>query len=143
MAVVNRSLDASEQRDTYVANFAATGTAATFQVAMFPSAGVLEGIRMAGFGVSGSPLANVNILRFITGAGVTTIGGVATQLAFTAVGTSGVQSMVLAAAGSSLLSIQAGDILTATITGANSNLLGLSVAAVVKNTQEIKTSFGI
>jgi hypothetical protein len=108
-----------------------------------PSAGTLEGVRMAAAGISGSPVAQVAVIRFIAGAGLTSIGGVATTLALQTVGTSGLQSAVLAASGSTLLNLLAGDVIAVGLTGTNSAVATLAVAAVVKQTQDIKTSFGI
>jgi hypothetical protein len=143
MAITNRALDASEQRKTFTAGVGLVGTGSTTHCFVMPSAGTLEGVRMAAAGISGSPVAQVAVIRFIAGAGLTSIGGVATTLALQAVGTSGIQSVALAAAGSTLLNLMAGDVVAVGLTGANSAVATLTVAAVVKQTQDIKTQFGL
>jgi hypothetical protein len=143
MAVTNRSLDVSEQRKTFVAGVGLVATGSTTHCFVMPSAGTLDGVRMAAAGISGSPVAQVAVLRFIAGTGFTSIGGVATTLALQTVGTSGIQSVALAASGSTLLNLVAGDVIAVGLTGANSAVATLTVAAVVKQTQDIKTQFGL
>lgn len=143
MAIVNRDLDASEQRRSLTQNYGAVATGATVHVAFVPTAGTLEAVKVAVAGLSGSPTYDLRVLRFIAGAGVTSIAGAATTLTGVAVGTSGVQSMVLAASGSSFLNLMAGDVLTLTAGAANTNVLQLSCGVVVKAIQDIKTQFGV
>ena len=111
--------------------------------AVIPYPATLDGVRVAAAGISGTPTYDLRVLRFIAGAGVTTIAGGATTLTGVAVGTSGIQSMVLASSGSTLLNLLAGDMITLTSGGANSAVTGLNVSVVVKALQDIKTSFGI
>lgn len=143
MGVTNRSLDASEQRKVLGAAYGAVATGATLHACIVPFNSTLEGIRVAAEGLSGAPTYAMRIQRFIAGAGITAIAGGATTLTATAFGTSGLQSMVLAAAGSTLLNLLAGDIITLTSGGANTAATNLSVSVVVKATQDIKTQFGI
>jgi len=142
MAIVNRELDASEQKEVF--HFNSGGdvvTGATLTCAIAPYAGEVKAIRVAGVGLSGTPTVAFNILRFNAGAGDTAITGGATTLTITAVGTSGVQSMVLASSGSTLLQVQAGDRFAITSGAANSAVKGLCVTFVVQALQDIKNPF--
>lgn len=141
MAIVNRTLDASQQQGEVLASFQAVVTGATLHVAMVPYPSTLKQIKVSGFGLSGAPVYDLRVLRFIVGTGVTTIAGGATSLTITAVGTSGIQAMVLAAAGSSFLNLQANDVLTLTSSGSNTAVTGLSVAVVLQATQDIVSWF--
>ena len=143
MAITNRAKDVSEQRDVLQSSFQLTVTGATLFAAVIPYPATLDGVRVAAAGISGTPTYDLRVLRFIAGAGVTTIAGGATTLTGVAVGTSGIQSMVLASSGSTLLNLLAGDMITLTSGGANSAVTGLNVSVVVKALQDIKTSFGI
>ncbi len=141
MAIVNRTLDPSQQQVMQVANYGAVVTGATLHVAVIPSPSILKQIKIAVAGVSGTPTYDLRVLRFIVGSGVTSIAGGATTLTGTAVGTSGIQTLVLAAAGSSFLSLIAGDLLTLTSGGANSAVTNISVASVIQDTQDILSWF--
>lgn len=142
MAIVNRDLDVTQRRDTIQSNYPLVGTGVTVVAAVIPSSSTLQAVRVSAFGASGAPTYSLGIWRFIPGTGVTTIVGGATTLTFTANGTSGVQSMVLATGGSSLLNLLANDMILLTTGGANTAAT-LSVAVVVQNLQDIKTEFGV
>lgn len=143
MAIVNRSLDPSEQRKVFEAAYGAVATGVTVFVCAVPFNSTLDGIRVAAAGLSGSPTYAMTVQRFITGAGLTAITGGATTLTAVAFGTSGIQSMVMAASGSTLLNLLAGDVIALTSGAANTAVTNLSVSAVIKAVQDIKTSFGI
>lgn len=142
MAIVNRTLDASEQRKMYSASYGVIGTGATLMGVPIPSDGSLAAVRIAVNGVSGSPTALVVVHRFIVGTGLTSIAA-CTLLTHTAFGTSGIQSVGLAAAGSTLLQLLAGDYLAVATGGANSAVASMTVSAVVQNIQDIKTAYGV
>lgn len=141
MGVVNRTLDVSLQQNDLQASYGAVVTGATLQLCMIPAPCTLKQVKVAAAGLSGAPTYDLRVLRFIVGTGVTTIAGGATTLTATAVGTSGIQSMSLAAAGSSFLNLIAGDVLTLTSGGANTAVVDLSVAVVLQNTQDIVSWF--
>ena len=143
MAVTNRTLDASEQRKTIEASYLLTATGVTVLAAQIPYASTLEAVKVAAQGLSGSPTYDLRVWRFIVGTGVTTIAGGATTLTGVAMGTSGAQSMVLAASGNTLLNLLANDVITLTSGGANTAVTALNVAVVIKAVQDIKTSFGV
>lgn len=143
MGITNRSLDVSEKNRNVAANYGLTATSLVLNVAMISYPCTLQAARVAAKGISGSPTLLLKVDRFIVGAGSTVIAGGATSLAVQAVGTSGIQSVVLAASGSSFLSLQQGDVVTATTAGANSAVDNLSVSLVIQAIQDIKSSFGV
>lgn len=142
MGLTNRDKDSSEQKQTFTASFGAVATGSTLSLAVVPWPAELKAVRAAAHGLSGSPTVDLRILRFVSGAGMTAIAGGMTTLTLQAVGTSGVQSGALASAGSSLLQLQAGDVITATHGAANTNVLGVSYALVLQALQDIKSHFG-
>ena len=143
MAITNRALDASEQRKLIEFGIGAVATGATLLVAQIPYASTLEAVKVSAQGLSGSPTYDLRVWRFIVGTGVTTIAGGATTLTGVAMGTSGAQSMVLAASGSTLLNLLPNDVITLTSGTANTAVTGLNVAVVIKAVQDIKISFGV
>lgn len=142
MAITNRALDASEQRKNFAASYTAVATGTTLLALTVPFNSTLEAIKVSAQGLSGSPTYDLRVWRFIVGTGVTTIAGGATTLTAVAMGTSGPQSMVLAASGSSFLNLLSGDVLTLTSGGANTAVTGLAVGVCIKAIQDIKTNFG-
>ena len=143
MGVTNRALDVSEKNRILEANYGLTATTLVLNVAMVPYPCTLVAARVAAKGISNTPTVQLKVDRFIVGVGATTISGGATTLTLQAVGTSGIQSVVLAAAGSSFLSLQQGDVITATTAGANSAVDDLSIGVVLQAIQDIKSSFGV
>lgn len=143
MAIVNRSLDVSEQRKVfkYSDKLMATGVTAPICVVPWPS--TIDGAMLAAFGLSGSPTYQVFVNRFIVGTGFTTwaLTGAEVPSAF---GTSGVlaRGMSMVASGSTLLNLQANDLLTVTSAVANTAST-VSVAVVLKPIQDIKYNFGL
>lgn len=143
MGVTNRSLDVSEKNRIVQVNYGLTATAKVLNVAMIPYPCTLQAAVLAAKGLSGSPTYQLKVDRFIVGSGSTTIVGGATTLTAQAVGTSGIQSFVLAAAGSSFLSLQQGDVVTVTSAVANTAVDDLSIGLVIQAVQDIKSSFGV
>ncbi len=143
MAICNRDLDASEQKLEIVANYGAVATTLILPVGNVPWPCTIVGARVAAVGISNAPTGALKINRFIVGSGSTVYLGGFTTLTLQAVGTSGLQSVVIAAAGSTALSLQAGDEITYTSAGSNSAVSSLSVSIVVQKTQEIVTHFGL
>lgn len=138
MGIINRTLDVSEQYDKVQLYQKATATGVDYFVYRCPRNMQIQTARSYCLGLSGTPTTTLKLTRFVVGAGQTTISisGALTNVAF---GTSGIQSMSLPAAGSSLLNLQAGDILIATSGGSNAALTDLMVEVVVKNVADIKT----
>lgn len=143
MAIVNRDLDASEQRS--VLNFRSTAqinTGATHLVALMPYAGSIQSARAVGLGLSGAPIVNFQIQRFAGGNTVIACG--ISGLVLNAFGTSGVLGYSgLAAQGSTLLNFQAGDMLLMEFSGANTAALTVVAEIVVKKTQDIVSMNGV
>ena len=142
MAINNRTLDDSIKRQVFQSDFAVLGTGITISALVVPYPSTLDAVRVAANGLSGSPTIDLRVWRFIVGTGVTSIAGGATTLTAQAIGTSGVQSMVLAASGNSLLTLLTNDVITLTTGGANT-AASYVFAVVLKNTQDIRTTYGV
>lgn len=142
MAICNRDLDASQQKTSLRANVAALGTGLTLPLVIIDSPASIVSAKVAAFGISGTPTAALTIQRFIVGSGVTSYLGGFTTLTLQAAGTSGVQSVVTAAAGSTALNLLAGDVIMVTSGGSNAAVTGLAVDLVIQYTQDIKSFFG-
>lgn len=138
MAIINRTLDTSEQLEKVQLYQKGTVTAIDYVVYRCPRAMQIQTARALSLGLSGTPTSTLKLTRFVVGAGQTTISisGALTNVAF---GTSGIQSMSLPAAGSSLLNLQTGDVLIVSAAGTNAALTDLMVEVVVKNIADIKT----
>lgn len=143
MAIINRTLDPSEQRRIIEQSYGAVATGATLHVAVVPYPAELQAAVMAVAGLSGSPTYDLRILRFIVGTGVTTFSPGTTTLTGAAVGTSGLQSFLLAANGSTLVALLANDVITVTSGAANTAVTNASFGVVLKALQDYKTSFGV
>jgi hypothetical protein len=90
-------------------------------------------------GLSGAPASSLYVERFVVGTGASTF-QIGFSLTHTAFGTSGIQSYSLAASGSSLLQLQAGDVVRVLAAGGTgAALTDLSVQLVVQNVADIKT----
>lgn len=147
MAIVNRDLDASQQKDVfqYVSNFVGSttvSTGATGWIAMVPYPGVIQSMRAAAQGLSGAPIVNLQVLRFAGGG--TSIAASISGIVLAEIGTSGVMGYSgLAATGSTLLQVQAGDLLQFQTGGANTAARVMLLEVVVKKTQDIVSHNGI
>lgn len=133
MATVNRSLDSTEQIKDKFSNLEDTVTTTSDQVYHCPHEFEIQGARLCAEGLSGSPTAQFQIQRFVTGAGETQI-PLGAALALVAVGTSGPQSYTFTST-----SLQAGDQVVVTHGGSNSAADQLSVSLTLKPTQDIKS----
>lgn len=153
MAIVNRTLDPSEQKKVYEITAAATATSVTLTVGLVPYQANLIGAQLIAWGLSGAPSFALAINRFIAGSGFTTIVvGTGTSNIPAEYGTSGpgafgaslfgTSGMVLAAVGSTLMQLQANDLLTLTTGVANTAVKGLACAVVIQPTVDIKYHFG-
>lgn len=144
MAIVNRDRDASEQKDVihFVSN-AAVATGATLNAAILPYPCSLQSVKVAAFGVSNAMQLAFNVQRFTSG-GLTLIALGISNLVLVNMGTSGAQGFSgLAAVGSTLLSLQAGDVLHLVSSVANGNATHLVVNMVVKKLQDIVSHNGV
>lgn len=147
MAVVNRTLDATEQRKVIEQSYpAVVATGVTNMIGLVPWPCVLEGAQMAAAGVSGSPTVQIVVQRFIVGTGFTAI-ALSAAHAVPAWGTSGVINptvgVSLLASGNTLLNLQANDVLSILTGGANSACAQLAVECIVRPIQDIKKHMGV
>lgn len=137
MAIVNRTLDASEQKQSMELRTGAVVNAAEVIVGSAPRAQTITGAYATCFGISGAPTGLLRVTRF--GGASYLIG---TTFLIPAVGVSGIMGISLAAVGSSLLNLQARDLVTIVV-GGGSGAAATSVALdlVVQNIQDIKSWF--
>lgn len=146
MAVVNRSLDGSQQKEVMKLVFGALATGVTAQIGIVPNPCTVTAAQIAAFGVSTTPSYELGVQRFIVGAGLTYIilgKGSSNALAYD-FGVSGVVStgMKLEAAGSTLLNLLANDVLCLTTGGSNAAAKSLALGVVLQPVQDIKQWFG-
>lgn len=139
MAIANRELDSSEQKVVIQAPLALVATGKEIPVYTVPRPMTLVSAYAAAIGLSGSPTGVLKVNRNTSG-GATLIAGGMTTLTLQAAGTSGPQACVLAASGSSFLSLAKGDVVSWTSGGANTAAY-VQVALVVQATQDIKSHF--
>jgi hypothetical protein len=144
MAIVNRTLDSSEQRKVIGHQWLSTATGASLIGGQVPWPCVLEKAQFAAFGISGSPTAQIVINRFIPGTGFTAI-SVGSANALPAFGTSGVLTVgaSLPASGSTLLNLVANDVLMLQIGGTTSAVTALTANFVLRPIQDLKSYFGL
>lgn len=141
MAISNRDLDVSQQRQVQQENIGAVPTASTKYIYIAPGPQLLEQIKVSAQGVSNAMTLAFSIDRFIAGSGITNIAGGATTLTLQNVSVSGIQSFVLATAGSTLLQLQANDLIKIITAVANGNATELEVSLVVKALQDIQSYY--
>lgn len=143
MALVNRDKDPSEQKMEF--NWVGAtqiNTGFTTWIAMVPYACVVQSARAVAVGVSAAMQVAFQAQRFA--GGNTVIGLGISNLILQNFGTSGVQGYSgLAAAGSTLLNLQAGDLLMIQTSVAASAASNLMVEVVVKKTQDIVSYNGV
>ncbi len=148
MAIVNRDKNITEQMETFSAVVTTTVAASagqTFHVIQAPYPGLLKSIDFAANSISGTPLVTAEIKRW-SGAGVTSIVGIGGTLTVTPHGIStAYQSMSLAAPGSTLLSLQAGDVIVVNqqFSGGNVSAANMVVSVIIAATQDYKEHFGV
>ena len=137
MGIINRDLDASQARFDFQERFANTGVSTILPLALFSFPGTIQSVRLGAYGLSGAPIYSFFIDRFIAGTGYTAIPiGISGYLP-SVMGTSGINGFSgLAAAGSTLLNFQAGDLMYAVSSGANTAASHLISSVVVKQTQD-------
>ena len=138
MAIINRTLDVSEQYLNAQAQVKGTVTATNYVVYRCPRAMTVKTAMAYSAGLSGSPTSTLYVERFVVGTGAATfaISGALTNTAF---GTSGIQSFSLFAAGASQNQLQAGDVIRVLAGASNAALTDLMVSVVLQNVADIKT----
>lgn len=144
MAIANRDLDVSEQRQVYQAGVPVTaiGVSTIVPLTLVPYPGTVSAVRIAAVGVSLTPVAHVAINRFVPGAGLTAILTGAT-IGLVNVGLSGPQVFTLPTLASTLLQVQLGDVVSLVLGPTGGNVLGIQAALVIKALQDIKQPLGL
>lgn len=150
MAIVNRECDASQQKDSYLFNWAAGGMAGisggifppgtTLTSGIIPAPGVLSAVQVSCLGASVAPTSQLAVGRFIPGAGLTLLTGLGASFTIPIFGISGSLGVSLVAAGSTLLNLMAGDVLIINC-GVNS-ATSVDMSVILKKTQDIVAHFG-
>lgn len=143
MAIVNRSLDISQQREVYNARVPTTAVGSSTLISLFnvPYQSALRGAAIACEGVSGAVVGSVAVNRFVPGAGLTAILVAGASMALQNLGTSGVQGFTVPIGGSVFQLLQ-GDIVSLVLVGGN-NILEAQVCLVLTALQDIKSPLGI
>src|SRR5579859_4047068 len=111
MGIQNRDKGLNEQVDNWdIQSTAAVGCSQLIQLCQVPYTGQILKATSSAYGLSGSPIVGLQIQRFVTGAGATTIAlNGSSLLTVTAFSTSGMQTHVLPVAGNALVQVQSGD----------------------------------
>ena len=138
MGIVNRTMDASEQKESLVVSQNNVVNSQDLIGNVIERSKTLVDCKIAMLGVSGSPTVLLKALRFVNGTGGSTF-LIGSTFAVTTYATSGWLSVSLPASGSTLLNLQKGDVLVAVQgggTGAAST--ATTIEYVLQNTQEIK-----
>ena len=144
MAVVNRTLDGSEQRKVLSFNSGLVIAGVTLSIAQIPQPMTLQAVQVSASGISTGLSGILAIQRFIVGSGLTVI-NIGSSFAFVDYGVSGViaAGVSLPAAGSTVLNLLANDVVTLKTTGSNGAAMTASVNLVLLPTQDIRTYFGL
>lgn len=133
MGIQNRSLEDEQKKELHCSLIRETTTAESDIIFHAPHPMTVDSAKLSAVGLSGSPTAQLQIQRFVTGAGQTTI-ALGPAVSLVAVGTSGPQSFSF-----SSTALQAGDQIVATHAGANAAAAQLAIALVVEATEDIKS----
>ncbi len=148
MAIVNRDLDVSEQIVDFsnvISTSVGASAASNFFVLQMPWPATLKGVAVAAASISGAPQVSVSITRWTAG-GATVIPYAGSTLAVLAYGASAAYQMIpMATAGSTLLNLQAGDVVTLKqeFSGGNVAIANAVVTVCVQALQDIKKHFNI
>ena len=133
MGIINRTLDESQKQQDVAIHLEDTVTAVSDQVYICPHDFEIQSAKAAAEGLSGAPTAQLQIQRFVVGAGETQL-ALGPALTLVSVGTSGLQSFTF-----SLTSLQAGDQVRVVHAGTNAAVTHLDIGLVVKPLQDIKS----
>jgi hypothetical protein len=134
MPLINQNDDPSQKKVWESFALGALATGVTQLLVTVPYNAILQGVNVAAFGLSGSPVHSLSLFRFVTGAGLTSI-PLGVTLTVQAVGTSGPVGFSLAAPGFSML---AGDNLCLTTGVANTAIATSIVTVVLSALDDIK-----
>lgn len=143
MAICNRDLDASEQKLIFRWQSSTQMTTGNTQwIGLVASPGSVQSARAVAVGLSTAPVLQFYVQRFAGGNTQILLG--ISGLVLNEFGTSGALGYSgLAAPGSTLLNLQAGDILGIRMEGSTSAALQVAVNLVMKLTQDIVSVNGV
>lgn len=138
MGIINRTQDLSEQKEMLENSVLGQTTGVVYPIGIISRPQTLADAKCSTLGLSLAPTVTLGIQRVTGLAGVTLI-PISTALVQVAFGTSGFQTFSLPAAGSTLLNLQKGDLLTITAGGSTAGASSAMIDVVVQNSQDIKT----
>lgn len=144
MALVNRDKDVSERR--YEVNWQKDLLVTAISPAVFivPWPCKVVAVRATGRALSGAPTGVLQGTKFIVGTGNTILqASMMAALTVPALGTSGLGSASLAAAGSTQLQLDAGQVLQWTSAVANTAIDDAAIVVVLEKLQDIVSDFGL
>lgn len=137
MGIINRTLDASEQKESKAAVYRTVVTSTEAALCVIERPCTLQQFASVCTGISGTPSAILRVNRF----GSTSY-FVGLTMLVPDVGLSGpMLAASLPAAGSTLLQLQKNDVITVAFGGANSAAVSVAAEIVVQNIQDIKSWF--
>ena len=139
MGIINRTMDASEQKEAIKISVLAPVNGSEVLIPPFERNVTISDAKVSLLGISGAPTVHLRGLRFIAGTGGSSF-AIGSSFAVTAFGTSGYLSYSLPASGSTLLNLQKGDCISVIFgggTGAACTTATLEL--VVQNVADIKT----
>jgi hypothetical protein len=138
MGIINRTQDASEQKESFKANNQAVGNAAEKGLCIIERPCTLQQFASTALGISGAPTAILRVNRFGSTSYL-----VGLTMLVPALGVSGaMRAASLPASGSTVLNLQKDDVISVLYgggTGAAAD--NIVVDLVVQNVQDIKTWF--
>lgn len=149
MANINRTDDGSQKVKVSCVNLGtavAASAGISYNVFQAPWPCTLLGAYVAASGLSGAPQVQLDVLRFNGVGGTSLIPGVGSTMTVLAYGASfAYQGFSMAASGSTLLALQAGDVvqLAQNFSGGNVAIRDAAVTVVVQPVQDILTQFGV
>lgn len=145
MAITNRDLDVSQQKDVYQwFSGGAIATSTTRMCAVIPYPCMLQSVASSATGVSNAMQVAIQIKRFIVGSGETAILAGISNIVLQNSSLSGpVGFSGLAAQSSTLLQLAAGDVLQVVTSVTNGNATDLAINFVVKKLQDIVSHNGV
>lgn len=139
MGIINRTLDASEQKEAVQVTVLNPVNASEVILAPAERAQTITDVKVSLLGISGAPTVFLRGLRFIAGTGGSSF-AIGSSFAVTAFGTSGALSYSLPASGSTLLNLQKGDCIALVFGGGTGAACTTATVEIVKqNIQDIKT----
>lgn len=134
MPIINQNYDPSEKKEFESVAIGALATGVTQLLTTIEYDSLLQGVNVAAYGLSGSPVHSLTAFRFVAGVGQTSINLGAT-LTIQGFGTSGAIGFSIAPPGISLL---AGDQLLLTTGVANTAVASSLITVVISALADIK-----